>query len=50
MPFDIAGSSTSKISERGGGGGQLFRGAAQLGMGLLAEGLKMALIFCSKCW
>lgn len=46
MPLDIAGISTSKISE----GSQLFRDEAQLGIGLLAEGLKMTLIFCSKCW
>jgi len=42
----MEGSSTSKISE----GPQMFWYAAQVGMGSLAEGLKMALIFCCKCW
>lgn len=46
MPLDITGSSTSKTLE----GHQLFRDATQLGVGLLAGGLKMVLIFCPKCW
>lgn len=37
MPFDIAGSSTSKISERGGGGGSTVQGCSTTWYGIVGR-------------